>query len=221
MKFREIYNPKHVYEGFFETYFIRPYFHHYADFSGKESMTSCWRSLLAWLIVSMGVAGIMMGQIGLIGPEAGKTAAVVVCSIWAAASVVPLLALVTRASHGGPQKPLRPKLLGVDTLLGVSCLLFFLLGLLMMTTTLNSGSLNPNATYTEETEDSVAAEQETVVEEPIFTYQDKAPDTATHVEDTVSIGENGEELATPEESFDPTIETPAEVIIDQPAADSL
>ena len=102
----------------------------------------------------------------------------------------------------------------------MSCLLFFLLGLLMMTTTLNSGSLNPNATYTEE-EDSVAAEQETVVEEPIFTYQDKAPDTATHVEDTVSIGENGEELATPEESFDPTIETPAEVIIDQPAADSL
>ena len=87
MKFREIYNPKHVYEGFFETYFIRPYFHHYADFSGKESMTSCWRSLLAWLIVSMGVAGIMMGQIGLIGPEAGKTAAVVVCSIWAGRSV--------------------------------------------------------------------------------------------------------------------------------------
>lgn len=220
MKFKEIYNPKHVYEGFFETYFIRPYFHHYADFRGKETPTACWRSLLAWVIVSMGVAGIMMGQVGLIGPEAGQTAAIAVCSLWAAASLVPLAALLTRAANGRPEGTHKPRLLGVDTLLGVSCLLFFVFGLLMMTTTLNSGSLNPNATATDE-EDTATIEEEYVVEEPIFTYQDVAPDTSRHIEDTMAVDENGEQLVTPEESFDPTIETPADAIIDEPVSDSI
>lgn len=221
MKFKEIYNPRQVYEGYFETYFIRPFIHHYGDFKGRESGTSCWRSLLAWLVVSMGVAGIMMGQVGLIGPEAGTAAALTVCSIWAAASIIPLAAILVRTSHGSPERVHSPRLLGVDTLLGVSCLLFFLLGMMMMITTLHSGSLNPNATATEE-EDTTAFEEEYVVEEPIFTYQDEAPDTTSSRSDTLDLGSDAEgDIMAPDESFDPTIETPAEDIIEQPVNDTL
>ena len=205
MKLKEIYNPKPVYEGFFETYFIRPFFHHYADFAGKEAPSSCLRSLLAWLIVSLGIAGIMMGQIGLIGPEAGISATYIVCGIWIVASVIPLLAIIVRTSHGSPAKVPAPKMLGVDVLLGVSCLLFFVLGLLMMTTTLASGALNPNAGATDEP-DSALIEEEHVTEEPIFTYQDEAPATA----ETDSLSDMTEpDLVDPDDSYDPTLDPAA------------
>lgn len=212
MKFKDIYNPRHVYEGFFETYFIRPFFHHYADFRGKEASRSCMMSILAWIVVTLGVAGIMMGQIGLIGPEVGITSTIIVCSIWVAASIVPLVALVARTTNGAPEKTLNPKMLGVDTLLGVSCLLFFILGLLMMVTTLNSGSLDPNANMTDEP-DTTFIEEEYVTEEPIFTYQDEAP--STEPTDSLADIEDLEDpnLVAPDESFDPSIETPVDEIL--------
>ena len=216
MKFKEIYNPRHVYDGFFESYFIRPFFHHYTDFKGKESGRSCAMSLLAWLVVTLGIAGIMMGQVGLLGPEVGFMALWIAGSIWLAASVVPLMAILTRATHGTPEKPLKPRMLGVDTLLGVSCLLFFLLGMLMMVTTLSSGSLNPNAGYVPEA-DTAVIEQEYVKEEPIFTYQDEVS-TEPEVDSMSDMTEP--DLVEPDESFDPTL-VPAEESPDDPVTDTI
>lgn len=67
MKLKEFYNPKHVYDGWFETYSMGlPYFHHYADFRGRESARSAVMSLLAWLVATLGMAGILMGLVGLL-----------------------------------------------------------------------------------------------------------------------------------------------------------
>lgn len=215
MKIDRFTNPRHTYDGYFETYFIRPFFHRYAGFSGKESVKSCMLSLLAWLIVTLGLAGVMMGQIGLIGPDAGITSTIVVGCIWVAFSVVPILALFSRAAHGTPRLELQPRMLGIDTLLGVSCLLFFIFGLLMMITTLDSGSLDPNARYVPEA-DTVVKEEEYVVEEPIFTYQDEVQTAPEQETDTLS-DTSEPDLASPDESFDPTIET----IADPTLSDSL
>lgn len=204
MNLRQFTNPKHTYDGYFESYFIRPFFHRYANFKAGESAKSCLFSILAWVIVSLGVAGILLGLIGLIGPEAGIATAITVGIIWALLSVVPLVAIIARASNGKKEDDPKPRLLGVDTLLGVSCLLFFIFGLLMMITTLNSETLNPNARYVPE-DDTVAVEEDYVVEEPIFTYQDEAP--AAPAEDIDSLSDvNEPDLASPDESYDPTID---------------
>lgn len=209
MKFKDIYNPKHVYEGFFETYFIRPFFHHYIDFKGKESFRSACRSLLAWAVVTLGVVGAMMGQVGLIGPEAGSALAWTICGIWLALSIIPLVALFVRVLNGAPKEEPHPRMLGVDTLLGVSCLLFFVLGLLMMVTTLESGTLDPNAGATAEG-DTLKIEEDYVTEEPIFTYQDAAP--ADQVVDSMN-DVTEQDLVTSEESYDPSIEMKADEVI--------
>lgn len=211
MKLKEIYNPKRVYDGWFESYFIRPFFHHYADFRGGESWKTSVMSLLAWVVVTLGIVGILMGLVGLLGPEVGFGALRIVGSLWGVASLVPLASLVVRGARGGDDG-LKPRLLGVDTLLGVSSLLFFVFGLLMMVTTMNSGSLDPNAGVTDE-EDSSVVELEEVVEEPIFTYQDEVrPDTSAVVVDT--LGDMTEpDLVAPEESFDPTLAVPEEEVV--------
>lgn len=213
MNLKEIYNPRKVYEGFFETYFIRPYFHHYADFAGSDAerrtpaVMTFLKSLAAWAVATLGIAGILMGLVGLLGPEVGFSALYIVGGIWLALSVTPLLALISRTfvRHTEPEHP-KSKMLGIDTMLGVSCLLFFLFGLLMMVTTLNSGGLNPNANMTDEP-DTVVAEEEYIKEEPIFTYQDPAPvdsgvDTMSDLTEPDAID--------PDESFDPALATPAE-----------
>ena len=73
---------------------------------------------------------------------------------------------------------------------------------------LNSETLNPNAGYVEE--DSVKTEEDSVWEEPIFTYQDAAP---TVEEDTLRK-ETDSMTAITEDSFDPTIETEATIVAD-------
>ena len=209
MRLQDLYNPRHVYEGFFECYFIRPFIHHYADFRSGESAGSCVKSLLAWVIITLGVVGIMLGQVGIIGPEAGVTAAWIVCGIWMAASVVPIVALLARAAHGAPEHPVRHRMLGVDVLLGASCVLFFVLGLMMLITTLDSGELNPNARIYDEPDTTQVEEEEYVKEEPIFTYQDEAAEVEEPAIDTM-VELTEPDLVAPEESFDPTIEYPVE-----------
>lgn len=213
-KLKEITNPRHVYDGCFETYFIRPFVHHYADFKGGESGKSCALSLLSWLIVTLGIVGILMGQVGLMGPEAGFSAMLIISCIWGAASITPLAALLIRASHGTDGHTTKPRLLGVDTLLLISCILFFLLGFLMMLTTLNSGSLNPNAGYNPD-EDSVKLEIEEVTEEPIFTYDNQLT-APVEVEDTMS-GFDDPDAVSPDESFDPTL-NPVDAETETPAS---
>lgn len=210
MKFKEFYNPRHVYDGFFETYFIRPFFHHFADFRGKETKKSCLRSLLAWLVVTIGLSGLMMGQVGLLGPEVGFSFISIGTTIWGAISFIPLIALAVRTANGTPEQELHPRMLGVDTLLTVSCILFFILGLLMMITTLNSGELNPNAGMTDEP-DTTLTEEEYIKEEPIFTYQDEVP---AEVDDSIidTLSDMTEpDLVNPDESFDPALNNTEEI----------
>lgn len=210
MDFNKLYNPKRVYEGFFETYFIRPFVHQYADFHSQESSRDCLLSLLAWFIISLGIVGIMMGQVGIIGPDSGIAALIIICTIWGIASLPPIVAVIARTKNGAPNHNLRPRILGIDTLLGVSCLLFFVLGLLMMVTTLDSGQLNPNARIYDET-DTTAVEDEYVKEEPIFTYQEDVSPAESDIDSTLIIDEVPEtDEYSPEESFDPTIAPPLE-----------
>lgn len=210
MNFKDFYNPKTVYDGFFETYFIRPFIHHYADFKGKESSSSCFKSLLAWLVITLGVAGILMGQIGLLGPEVGFELLYIIGILWLVLSLLPILALFVRLTNGAPQKNKKPRMLGIDTMLGVSCLLFFMLGLLMMTTTLGSGKLDPNANMTNEV-DTTDFEQDYVTEEPIFTYQDGAQSQVSND----SLNDlNESDVMSPDESFDPSISTPDPTVED-------
>lgn len=208
MNFKEFTNPSHVYDGYFDTYFIRPFVHHYANFRGQESAWSCALALTSWIVISLGIAGILMGLVGILGPDVGFSAIWLVGGLWVAASVVPILSLLTRASHGAPKDERHPRFLGVDTLLLVSCILFFLFGLLMMLTTINSGSLDPNAGATTE-EDTVSVQLEEVYEEPIFTYQDTREEEPVAEPDSLS-DMTEPDLVDQDESFDPTLVTPDE-----------
>lgn len=219
MKIREITNPRHVYDGYFETYFIRPFFHHYCDFRGHESAKSCGLSLIAWLIVTLGVAGILMGQVGLMGPESGFNVMLVVGCVWCALSIVPIIALLVRCGNGEPERQLNPRFLGVDMLMAVSCFLFMVLGLLMMLTTLNSGTLSPNAGMTDE-EDTTTFEMEEITEEPIFTYQDEATPQPVEENDSLSVLEDPDAVD-PDDSFDPTLAPPEDEAVAPELPDSI
>lgn len=212
MNFKSIYDPRHVYEGFFETYFIRPFFHHYADFRGHETWSSCGLSFLAWLIVSLGITGLMLGLVGLLGPAVGFTSLTVAGCVWGAFSLLPLSALVVRASASRPDTSGRGShkhpLLGIDIMLGTICLLFFIFGLLMTVTTLHSETLTADPGTDEE--DTTRLELEEIVEEPIFTYQDEAP-ADTVATDSLSDLEDPEAVA-PDESFDPSLSGDEEAV---------
>jgi uncharacterized membrane protein YhaH (DUF805 family) len=205
MNFKSIYDPKHVYEGFFETYFIRPFVHRYADFNGEERGKSISYSLLAWLIITLGLIGLMLGLVGLLGPEVGFTTLYIGGGIWIAASIIPILALFSRrgveepdAGNGRKQKLMLP----IDMVLAAISVLFFFLGLLMMISTLNSEELTADPGTMEE--DTTTLEFDEVVEEPIFTYQDEVAETPA--QDTLMDLEDPEAM-TPDESFDPTLGT--------------
>lgn len=201
---KNIYDPSTVYDGYFETYFLRPFVHRYAHFQGAETWTTCLWSLLTWLILTMGIFGALAGLVGLLGPEVGFMMLYIVGGIWCAASVLPIIALISRASSFRGKYNPRPKLLGIDVMGYVVCLLFFVIGLLMMITTLNSGNLNPNADYDPNAEDLKVTE-DSVIEEAIFTYEPNAePSTDTSDMSDSLMMEDGEELS-PDESFDPSI----------------
>lgn len=206
MKIKEFFNPKEVYDGYLDSYFIRPFFHHFADFKGRESATSCILSILVWLIATLGIIGIILGQIAFLGPELGFKILTCFCITWAVISIIPIVALVVRATNGQPAKPLRTRMLGVDSFLIICCLLFFVIGLLMMSTTVNSGLLHPDAGVYEEPDKS-KINNDQVSEEPIFTYQeentgplDESPDSLSDMNET--------DIIDIEDSFDPTIESP-------------
>lgn len=207
MNIKKIYNPQRVYEGWYESYLIQPWFRRYADFRDGESGRDCALSLLAWAIATLGLAGLLMGLVGLLGPEVGFICMTVCGCAWIAYSLIPFAALLARTFNGKDAEPRRPRFLGIDTLLTIVCGLFFIFGLLMMITTLNSENLHPDAGY-EEIEETAIQQTDTVVEEPIFTYQDTRPDT-TAVVDTMSDLTDPDMVA-PDESFDPTIATAPE-----------
>ena len=203
MKVKKIYTSKKVYEGWFEAYFIKPWIMRYADFRDGESERDCRFSLLAWLIVTMGIAGLLMGLVGLLGPEVGFTSMIVVGAIWVAASIIPFIALLTRTFNGHAATPRKPRMLGVDIMLIVSSLLFFLFGMLMMITTLNSEILRPDPGTDEDEENTLPTD--TVIEEAVFTYQTPVIDSAAPATDSLDISDDPY-AESPDESFDPSLE---------------
>lgn len=200
--------------GFFERYFITPFFRRYSDFKGGENSREAWISVGAWLIVTAGVMGVLLGFVGLLGPEVGFVALGIVGTIWIIGSLCPIAALVARASKGAGENAVPKKItfLGIDKLLSAICILFLIFGLLMMITTLNSGeiNMNPRNGGSDDRENPILM-QDSIWEEPIFTYQDETPkepeiDTLSDLSDldTVSL----------DESFDPQISTEVPVEID-------
>lgn len=210
MKFRQIYDPDKVYEDWFEAYFIRPFFHHYLDLGGYEPARSARLSFATWVLVTLGFSGLLMGLVGLLGIDVGFITLGVVGGLWILASVIPLIGLYLRGRRGElhPWKH-NPKFLGVDTFITVVCLLFFIFGLLMMITTVNSETLRPNNGYVPEEESSMI-ESDTVREEPIFTWQDERPVET----DSTDILPEDPEAIDPDDSYDPTIETAAPAVAD-------
>lgn len=203
MNIKRIYNTKKVYEGWFEAYFIKPWVEQYADFRSGESVHDMLCSLAGWLIVTMGVAGVLMGMVGLLGPDTGYVILTVGGILWCAASLVPMIALISRASNGNTPNPRHPRMLAVDIMQIAACVLFFIFGILMMITTLHSEVLRGDP-GTDEPDESTKIQMDTVVEEAIFTYQNAPVDTAQEVADTLEMPEDPD-MVDPNESFDPTI----------------
>lgn len=193
-------------EGFFERYFIIPFFRNYSDFSGSASGRDALLAFLAWLTVTAGVAGLFVGLVGLLGPEVGFAASIAAGAVWTLGSLCPLAALAVRTTHRSPETEDngKPVFLVIDLILCGASFLFLVSGLLMMLTTLDSGELNGGPRFS--TNREKAAVVDSVVEEPIFTYQDNTPekpvvDTLADLvdSDTVSLSE----------SFDPTLNASA------------
>lgn len=204
MRINQIYNPNRVREGWFECNFITPWFRRFVDFQGAGDGKSCALALLAWLIATAGVAGVLMGLVGLLGPDVGFIALYWIGGLWVAYSLIPLVALVSRTLSGrtDDEEPVT-RMLPIDWMLTGCAMLFFLFGLLMMTTTLNSETLHaPTGTDGEE-ESSIP--RDTIVEEAIFTYQNPEIDTSTPASDTMS-DLNEPDIVAPDQVYDPTIE---------------
>lgn len=202
--------------GFFERYFIGPFFRRATDFSGEQEARAACYSAVAWLVVTCGVAGTLLGLVGLLGPEVGFACVWTVGILWLCWSALGFVAMLTRLFRNPDRNAVVkvPRFLGIDRLLTAVCLLFLIFGLLMMITTLNSGELNMNPRKGDIRRPNPILEQDSIFEEPIFTYQDVAPeepvtDTMPDLaeQDTVSL----------DESFDPEIATAAPVEIDTAA----
>lgn len=207
MKINKIYNPNRVREGWFESNFITPWFRRAVDFHGFGSSRSCSLALLAWLIATAGLAGVLMGLVGLLGPEVGFISLYWVGGIWLAYSLLPLAALISRTAAGSDasedeERPVT-QMLAIDWMLTACAVLFFIFGLLMMITTLNSETLHAPAGTDELDESSIP--MDTVVEEAIFTYQNPTIDTAAPAADSLSAMDEADAMG-PDDGFDPTIE---------------
>lgn len=192
-----------IHRGFYERYFISPFFYDFKMFSGKESKRDVLRTLAAWFVATLGIAGLLLGQVGLLGPEIGFATLYMLGGLWLVWSLLSICALLARYSkscsensHTGEEKT-SVVMLGIDKLLSIVCVLFFVLGLLMMITTLNSGELNMSTGTGEYDEDNPILNTDKVQEEAIFNYlnydetpvAEKDSETVVEDEDTTSVQE--------------------------------
>lgn len=194
-----------VREGFYEKYFIDPFIRHYADFKTGMSRRDATSSLLAWLVVTAGVFGLLTGLVGLLGADVAFPCLWVIGGLWIAGSTVPLCGLAARSARGSAsneENPEKFRMLPVDVMLTVIFILFLILGIPMMTTTLRSENIyiDPNG---KNYKSPTALPVDSVVEEAIFNYQqydiadqEEAPDTLGSLSDLDTI--IGREPAEPE-----------------------
>lgn len=106
--------------SFFDAYFVTPYFRHYADFKGVTSRKSFWLSMLALLIVNIGVIGLGL----LLSAVANVLVATLLWGIWSLALVIPGIAIGCRRLRDAGKSPLM-YLLSLIPLVGPVILLVF------------------------------------------------------------------------------------------------
>lgn len=176
-------------------------------------------SLAAFAIVTCGMAGLLTGLVGILGVETGMVCLIVLGVAWILGLMVPLAAVCTRGMREPVEDPVSEsaytpinsssrgrrgiKLVTIDIFVMAVCALFLLFGILNMITTLNSEDLNNERYVEEEPEPEV---RDTVIDEPIFTYQQIDAPTES---DPLQGYEEETDTVSVTESFDPTIE-PAE-----------
>lgn len=202
--------------GFFERYFITPFFRRATDFNGSQQKGTAGYSALAWLIATAGIIGVLLGLVGLLGPEVGFTSLWIIGGAWIIWSAIGFAALICRFIRNNDDSQSAPNssLLGIDKMLSAICILFLLCGILMTVTTLNSGELNMTPRNGGDGSPNPILEQDSIREEPIFTYQDATP--AEPVQDTMTDLEEKDTVSL-DESFDPDISSAVQVEIDTAA----
>ncbi len=204
-------------QGFFEKYFIQPF---YRDFRNKA--TSCPKSTLplattAWVIITLGIVGVLIGFIGLLGPETGSICVYVGLGLWLLFTIPAFIALIRRCCNGNEDNSnpvdkyydeVRRAMLPIDWMLSGAAVLFFILGPLMMLSTLRGRNMDilPRGAgdgY------SQFVDNDSIYEEPIFNYigESDASDA-----DTLGDISDLDTITLEESSFDPTIEEQPDTI---------
>ena len=205
-----------LHQGFYEKYFIDPFIRRFSDFKGTAGRRDALFSLLAWAIVTAGIVGILTGLVGILGGEVGFPCLWIIGGLWILASLIPLIALIQRAARGMAEgiagteanNTTRPgyKMLTIDIILSVACVLFLTFGIPMMVTTVRSETLEIDPSGISKLPTSKIP-TDSVYEEPIFNYQqtdisDEPLDTVASIEEAFdsigNIAEPVEEEATRE-----------------------
>lgn len=92
-------------EGFFKTYFQKPFFKQYADFGGVTGRKAFWLSILMYFIVSLGVTGIALLMAGALS-VVGLLLAGLIAGLFSLAMFLPTLALQIRRLRDAGLNPL-------------------------------------------------------------------------------------------------------------------
>lgn len=87
--------------SFFDAYFVRPYIRQYADFKGVTSRKSFWLSMLALIIVNIGVIGLGL----LLSAVANMLVVTLLWGIWSLALVIPGIAIGCRRLRDAGKSP--------------------------------------------------------------------------------------------------------------------
>lgn len=196
-------------KGYYERYFITPFFREFRNTKGVLANKELTRTFVAWGIATLGIVGLLLGLVGLLGPEVGFVTLLVVGGLWLLWSLFCFVSVFVRCANakrsGEEVKPRPVAMLGIDKLLSAVCILFFVLGMLMMITTLNSGELNMTTGTGQSDEDNPILNSDKVEEEAIFNYMNY--DESAPEEEEIEVVDSTEA----QEEFDPMSQSPAAV----------
>ena len=197
---------ENIQEGFFERYFMNPLFRG-VDSKGRDRRGGLKYVLLAWLIVTLGIVGLLLGLVGLFGPEVGFICLSLYGVVWLIFSGHRFVVLSRGAGNSGEkgdfEESVKPVWLLIDKLMVGVSILFLILGILMAVTTLYSGDMDISSKGSGEPSSKMGIERNEVEEEPIFTYQNEAPAVDLAEDEFVEFEEV--DTVSLEESYDPSV----------------
>lgn len=90
--------------SFFETYFFEPFKTQYADFSGYTNVKSFWLTYLAFWLVNIGIAGLVL-MVMAVGGFAGILVGGILGGLFNLAIIIPILALMARRLRDSGKSP--------------------------------------------------------------------------------------------------------------------